>query len=215
MEPSGTSPIATYLLFTLALVVTPGSTTAVVVRNTLAGGRLGGIATAAGAAVANASHAAAAGLGLAFVLARWPPALGAVRAAGGLYLAWLGGVSLWRAIRHADGGLALPDGTGSAPDGRRHFTQGLTVNLLSPAIITFYLVVVPSFVPQGAPPWYFAAMAAAHVVMAFGCHGTWTLAFARLRRVFRAPLARRTLEAVSGIALAGLALKVLFGNLSQ
>ena len=44
-----------YLSFTFILVVPPGSTTAVVVRNTLEGGRRAGYATALGAALANIS----------------------------------------------------------------------------------------------------------------------------------------------------------------
>jgi threonine/homoserine/homoserine lactone efflux protein len=64
-----------YLSFTAVLVLTPGSTTAVVVRNTLMGGRIGGFAAAMGAAVGNTSHAMAAGIGLAVVFDRSPVAM--------------------------------------------------------------------------------------------------------------------------------------------
>jgi threonine/homoserine/homoserine lactone efflux protein len=202
--------LVSYLLFTFALVATPGSTTAVVVRNTLTGGRAAGLATAAGAALGNTSHATAAGLGLALMLARWPAAFAVVRIGGGAYLAWLGLASLFRVIKHSDGGLPLPaaDGRAADPQRGRSFKQGLTVNLLNPAIVTFYLVVVPSFLPQGASRWSFVALAAIHVAMAFACHGVWAIAFDRVRRLFHRPVARRTLEAVSGIALVGLALRV-------
>lgn len=203
--------LISYILVTLALVATPGSTTAVVVRNTLAGGRGAGLATAAGAALGNTSHDTAAGLGLALLLARWPAAFTVVRFGGGLYLAWMGIVSVWRAIRHADGGVALPSTVAVEGDGqrRRSFAQGLTVNLLNPSIVTFYLVIVPTFLPSGAPRGYFVVLAAIHVVMAFVFHGAWAVAFDRVRRLFRRPAARRTLEAISGVALIGLALRVL------
>ena len=58
-----------FLTFTFILVVTPGSTTAVVVRNTLEGGRRAGYATALGAAAANSTIAIACGLGLSVLLA--------------------------------------------------------------------------------------------------------------------------------------------------
>ena len=202
-----------YLVFTFILVVTPGSTTAVVVRNTLRGGREAGFASAAGAAVGNTSHAVAAGLGLALVFARWPAAMTALRVGGALYLAWLGLVSLSRALRYVDGGMRMMyagEAVAQNPGWRNgSFRQGLAVNLLNPAIATFYLVVVPSFLPEGAPRWYFAGLAVIHIAMAFICHGIWALALARLRRMFQPPLARRLLEGVTGFALLALAFRLL------
>jgi threonine/homoserine/homoserine lactone efflux protein len=200
-----------YLLFTFVLAATPGSTTAVVVRNTLAGGRGAGLATAAGAAIGNSSHAAAAGFGLALVVAQWPAMLTLVRAAGGAYLAWLGVASVWRAIQNADGGIPVMAAPGEprVRPSQRSFSQGFAVNILNPSIVTFYLVVVPSFIPAGASRWWFVALAAIHVSMAFACHGAWVLGFDRVRRFFHRPAARRTLEACSGVALVGLAIRVL------
>lgn len=201
-----------YLTFTVILVATPGSTTAVVVRNTLEAGRRAGLAAALGAAIGNASHATAAGLGLAVIFTRWPPALTALRIAGAFYLGWLGMVSLYRAVQQADGGVTmLSPATGgiNGPVRRGSLRQGLMVNLLNPAIATFYLVVVPSFLAAGAARWYFAALAALHVVMALIFHSAWAIALDRLRRFFRPPIARRLLGAATGIALVGLAARVL------
>jgi threonine/homoserine/homoserine lactone efflux protein len=208
------SLILAYLTFTFVLVVTPGSTTAVVVRNTLIGGTGAGLASAIGAAVGNTSHATASWLGLALVFARWPNAMTALRLSGALFLAWLGVVSLYRVLRFADGGMQLALTTTAQVRGRHRFgsfRQGLAINLLNPAIATFYLVVVPSFLPAGAPRWYFAALAAMHVAMALVCHGVWAIALDRLRRLFGPPLARRALEGATGVALIALAIRVLVG----
>ena len=205
--------LVAYLSFTFILAVTPGSTTAVVVRNTLAGGRLAGFATAAGAALGNTSQATAAGLGLAVLFARFPSAIVVLRVCGAAYLAWLGVSGIWRVARGHEGTLrVLAAGDRVVPNDERRagFRQGLTVNLLNPAISTFYLVVVPSFLPAGAPRWYYALLAAMHVAIAFACHGVWALAFDRLREFFRVPAARRTLEAATGVAMIGLAVRVLF-----
>lgn len=199
--------VAAYLTFTFVLVVTPGSTTAVVVRNTLMGGRAAGFAAAAGAALGNATHATAAGLGLAVLFARWPAAFTFLRVAGGVFLAWLGARSLWRAVH---GGATTDSMPGDRPRSELGgFRQGLAVNLLNPSIATFYLVVVPSFVPAAAPAYRFAAMAAAHVVMAFGCHSVWVLALDRLRALFQTAGARAALDGVTGLALLALAVRVL------
>lgn len=209
MEPL----LAAYLTFTTILVITPGSTTAVVVRNTLTGGRTAGLAAAAGAAVANTTHATAAGLGLAVIFARWPAALAAVRVGGALYLGWLGAVSVYRGITEADGGLRLSRSDTANSSTRDEqvgsFRQGLILNLMNPTIITFYLVVVPTFLPPGATTWYFAGLAAYHVSLAIICHSLWALGLDRLRQIFHAPRPRRLLEGATGVALLALAARVL------
>jgi threonine/homoserine/homoserine lactone efflux protein len=183
------------------------------VRNTLAGGRAAGFAAAAGAAVGNTSQATAAGLGLAVLFARFPSAIVVLRVLGAAYLAWLGATSIWRVMIGGDSRLrvlATGEGGHISPFPDSSFRQGLTVNLLNPAISTFYLVVVPSFLPAGAPRWYYAVLASMHIAIAFTCHGVWAVAFDRLRDFFRASaLPRRALEAVTGLALIGLAARVL------
>jgi threonine/homoserine/homoserine lactone efflux protein len=83
-----------FFTFTFVLVVTPGSTTAVVVRNTLEGGRRAGYLTALGAALANTIIAISCGLGLSVLLAIWPGSLDAIRIGGAVFLSWLGVSSL-------------------------------------------------------------------------------------------------------------------------
>lgn len=209
MEPLSVA----YLAFTAVLVLTPGSTTAVIVQQTLLGGRAAGFAAALGAAVGNTAHAGAAGLGLAVVFARWPGAMTALRVCGAVYLAWLGARSLYQVVRLPDRGVGdvtrVPAGRYPHQAGARSFRRGVVVNLLNPAIAAFYLVVVPSFLPAGAPARYFAALAAVHVAMALMCHGIWAVALDRVRRLFHAPGTRRMLEGATGVALLVLALRVL------
>ena len=200
-----------YLSFAFAFAITPGATTALVVRNTLRGDRGAGLATAAGAAVANASYGVVTGVGLSALLARWPPVFAVVRMVGAAYLGWLGAQSLWRVARHADGGLHAPVGHGAGVPTRNRlvsFREGLGFNLLNPAITSFYLAVVPSFMPAGASTTRFALMAGAHVCLAFGCHASWALALDAIRRVFWKPARRRMLEAATGLALIVLAVRV-------
>ena len=199
-----------YLSLTAALVITPGATTAVVVRNTLASGWRGGIAAAAGAALANSTHAAAAGLGLAVFVSRIPAVLVAIKIAGGLYLAWLGIASVQRIVT----GAALPisgviiSGTDSIAH-HHAVREGLTVNFLNPPIATFYLAVVPTFVPNGASHGYYLQLAVIHVAMAFICHSIWALAMDRLRHLLTHPTARMALEGLTAAALLLLAARVL------
>jgi threonine/homoserine/homoserine lactone efflux protein len=202
-----------YLTFTFILVVTPGSTTAVVVRNTLEGGRRAGYATALGAALANATIAIACGLGLSVLLAYWPGSVDAIRIGGAAFLAWLGVSSLLRAWWQPDGGIRLSIDPGEMR-ARSHVGayvgDGLAINLLSPVIISFYLSVVPSFIPANASRSYYSILAASHVTMAFLCHSMWATGLDATRRWFVAPRTRRTLQAGTGLALIWLAIRVLY-----
>jgi threonine/homoserine/homoserine lactone efflux protein len=198
-----------YVSLTAALVITPGATTAVVVRNTLAGGWRSGLAAAFGAAIGNSTHATAAGLGLAVVVSRVPMVLLFVQLAGGLYLAWLGISSLRRLLNHH--ALPASDAILNARGGDLHHAvrEGVMVNLLNPAIALFYLAVVPSFLPHPTPRGYYVQLAAIHIVMAFLCHGVWAFGLDRLRHALTHPAARMALEGVTASALLLLALRVL------
>jgi threonine/homoserine/homoserine lactone efflux protein len=204
--------VIAFLTFTFILVVTPGSTTAVVVRNTLEGGRRAGYVTALGAAAANSTMAIACGLGLSVLVAVWPGSLDAIRIGGALFLAWLGAASLYRALTKHDGGIRLALDAADQP-ARSHagayFGDGLAINLLSPVIISYYLSVVPSFIPAGASRFYYPGLAATHVSMAMLCHATWATGLDAMRRWFAAPWKRRVLQAATGIALIALAIRLI------
>jgi threonine/homoserine/homoserine lactone efflux protein len=196
-----------FVTFTFILVVTPGSTTAVVVRNTLEGGRRAGYLTATGAALANSLIAIGCGLGLSVLLGVWPQSLDVVRIGGAVFLAWLGAVSLFRAWTRDDGGIALTLDAAPPPRSyaRAYFGDGLAINLLSPVIISYYLSVVPSFIPAGASRFYYPGLAATHVSLAWLCHAMWATALDFMRRWFVQPWRRRVLQAASAFALIGLA----------
>jgi threonine/homoserine/homoserine lactone efflux protein len=203
---------AAFVTFTFVLVVTPGSTTAVVVRNTLEGGRRAGYLTALGAALANTTIAIACGLGLSVLVSVWPGSLRAIQIGGAAFLAWLGASSLYRAWRHADGGIRMTLDLAGAPPrshGAAYVGDGLTINLLSPVIISFYLSVVPTFIPAAASRLYYSSLAATHVGMALLCHSMWATALDLMRRWFVAPWTRRVLQAATGIALIALAGRIL------
>jgi threonine/homoserine/homoserine lactone efflux protein len=201
-----------FLTFTFILVVTPGSTTAVVVRNTLEGGRRAGYVTALGAAAANSTIAIGCAAGLSILVSVWPSALDAIRVGGAAFLAWLGIASLYRAWSRPDGGITLALDAG-APAPRSHsgayFGDGVAINLLSPVIISYYLSVVPAFIPANASRLYYSGLAATHVSLALLCHAMWATALDAMRRWFVQPWRRKALQTATGLALLALAARLL------
>jgi threonine/homoserine/homoserine lactone efflux protein len=183
------------------------------VRNTLEGGRRAGYLTAVGAALANSVIAIGCGVGLSVLVAMWPRSLDVVRIGGAVFLSWLGASSLFRAWSRADGGINLTLEP-NAPPARSHagayFGDGLAINLLSPVIISYYLSVVPSFVPAGASRFYYSGLAATHVTLAWLCHSMWATALDFMRRWFVQPWRRRLLQTLTGVALITLAAAVAF-----
>lgn len=202
--------LAAYLAATFALVITPGATTTIVMRNAMLHGQRAGAATAVGAAMSNAAHATAAGLGAGLLMQRLPAALLGLRIAGGLYLAWLGAASLRRALRPLHARTTERSATPPrAPAESSSLQQGLFVTLLNPAAPTFYLVVVPSFLPPASGTAAYAGLAVIHLAMAMTCHLGWAFAFSRLRHVAAHRNAVRVLDAGAGLALLYLAARTL------
>ena len=205
--------LAAYFVFTTLLVITPGSATAVVVRNVLDGGRRQGLAAATGAAIGNTTYAVLSAFGLAAVFARSPRAFLLLQIIGTAYLGFLGVRSLgfaWRSRPAAlPGALEARGASAAGGDVRTGLSQGVANNLVSPAIATFYLAVVPSFL-NGAPlvSARYALFATIHVTMAFVFHSTWVVALHAMRSFWARPRTRRVLETLTGVALLLLAGRV-------
>jgi threonine/homoserine/homoserine lactone efflux protein len=197
-----------FTAITAPLVATPGASTAVVLRNSLAGGIRSGIATAIGTNSGSLCYGALTAFGLSAALERWPTVWLALRIGGAVYLAWLGIRSLQRALTYTQPDPSM-DGKLTPPPLARSVREGFLANALNPSLATFYLVIVPQFIPRGAP---FARSAlilmAIHVSLAATWHVTWAVAGGTLAATLSRTGPRRALEAISGTALLALALKV-------
>ena len=196
---------------TLPLVMSPGVSTAVVLRNSVAGGVRAGLQTAAGANAASACYGVLAATGVSLALQRWPSAWAALRVAGTTYIAWLGVQSLCRAF---DGGPRAGWAGGSAAGraGIAHLYEGFVTNVLNPAVATFYFVVVPQFVPRNAPIMRtILALTAIHVGLAGSWHVAWAMAGGTLAHILSRRRPRQALETVAGLTLIALAMKLALG----
>ena len=195
--------LAAYISVTSVFAITPGATTAVVVRNAIEGGLRTGIRTAIGAAGGNLCQALAAGLGLAVLVRQSPRAWLAVQVVGALYLTWLGAQSL---VRMARGAARLTATDPAEPaENTAALRQGLLANIFNPSIGTFYLAILPSFLPAPAPAPQVALYSSIHITIAFACHTFWAGAFDRLKSLFAQPGFVRVVEGLTGGALLWLA----------
>ncbi|ASU84358.1 LysE family translocator [Nocardiopsis gilva YIM 90087] len=201
------------LLFTLTtvlIVVLPGPDFVLVTRNTLAGGRRTGFATAAGSALGMAAWAALAVAGLTVLVASNPTILLVLRLAGAAYLVYLGTsalVRLWRAWRSGTLAEAAGDPTetgdgAAAGQGGAPFWQGLLNNVLNPKPLAFFLTALPQFIDSQANATAQTAVLGSIVV---GMTVLWWLIYitsiTRLSAFLRRRRVRQGIELGSGVAL--------------
>jgi threonine/homoserine/homoserine lactone efflux protein len=204
-------PVWGFIAVALPLVLTPGASTAVVLRNSLAGGTGAGVVTAIGVNSGSICYGLLTAFGFALALQRWPAAWVVLRAGGVVYMAWLGVQSMRRAF-------STPRAIGTRLDIAtdrglwKSLREGFATNALNPSIATFYLVVLPQFIPRGAPVVSSALLLTAiHVTLAATWHVTWAVAGGTLTRTLAAPRPRQILDATTGVALLALAIKIARG----
>ncbi len=139
-----------FLVVAIIVIVTPGPDTALTIRNTLLGGRHGGVFTGLGVAAGQATWTIATSAGIAALLVASEPVFRAVKYAGALYLAVLGLQAL-RAAARRSGDSAGAERAEAAPALAPlvAFRQGLVSNLTNPKMIAFFPALLPQFAPHG------------------------------------------------------------------
>jgi threonine/homoserine/homoserine lactone efflux protein len=182
------SHFGAFLGIAAIVIVVPGPDTALTVRNTLAGGRVRGIATAFGVCSGLLVWTIAASAGLAAVVTASQPLFDALRIAGALYLVWLG-------VQTLRGHGASVDGQPRPGSGYR---QGLLSNLGNPKIVVFFTSLLPQFASG------FAALAALGLLFS-ALTLVWLVAsavvVARARTAIMRPRVRRAVDTCAGVAL--------------
>jgi threonine/homoserine/homoserine lactone efflux protein len=202
-----------FLGVSVVVICTPGPDTALTVRNALAGGRASGVWTAVGVATGQAVWTVAASLGVAGLIRASEPAFLVMKAAGTLYLLYLGGQSLWAAWR--DRGHAGPAAESPAlPSLRltpaRSFRQGVINDLANPKMAAFFLSLLPQFASadRGAPR--VLALGLLFCLLTFSWLAVYSVVVARMRRVLGAPRVRRALDALAGSVLVAFGVRLAF-----
>jgi threonine/homoserine/homoserine lactone efflux protein len=179
--------IAAFVGIAAVVICTPGPDTALIVRNTLLGGRTAGLRTTAGIVCGIAAWTIAASVGIAAVVAASRPLFDTIRIAGAAYLVWLG--------------LQTLRGHHRAEVGSRHgssYRQGLLSNLGNPKIAIFFTSLLPQFASGFAG---FLAFGALFWTMGAVWLTSYALVVARARGVMLRSRVRRAIDWVSGLAL--------------
>jgi threonine/homoserine/homoserine lactone efflux protein len=189
---------AAFLAIALTVVLVPGPDLAVVLKNTLSGGRRGGWSTSAGVASSNAVQGIAAVAGLGALIVRSQPLFGAIKWAGVCYLAYLAlqvARSAWRGEYDTGSHSALGISV------RTGYRQGFLSNITNPKVLVFYLAVFPQFMAPDTAPWVLAVLAMSHAAISLGYLILIVAGSSRAVSVLNHRPVRRTLDAITATAL--------------
>ncbi|MFT5732493.1 MAG: threonine/homoserine/homoserine lactone efflux protein [Planctomycetota bacterium] len=193
METANWITIATVCL---AGAMTPGPSLAVVVKNTVAGGRAQGVLTGVGHGLGVGIYAFSAVCGVAALLEAAPGVSVAIEMLGGLYLIWMG-IS---ALRPADD----TEKSEHAASRRTGFAEGFAIAFLNPKIAVFFLALLGSFLPPDAALLDSAGVA----LLAMAIDATWYVVVALLLVATGAAgwlaVRGRGMELVLGVLLIGI-----------
>jgi threonine/homoserine/homoserine lactone efflux protein len=195
-----------FVAVSAVVICTPGQDTALTIRNTLAGGRRAGVATAGGVALGQAVWTLAASAGVVALLTASEPVFHALKLAGAAYLVFLGAHSLWAALsRHTP--MRRLHAAASLPP-RRALRQGVLSNLGNPKMAVFFASLLPQFAPSGNASFaVLAALGLLFCAMTFAWLSLYSVALARIGHVLQGRV-RRALDAATGVVLVALGLRL-------
>ncbi|MFY1696658.1 MULTISPECIES: LysE family translocator [unclassified Solwaraspora] len=206
--------LVTFIGVAAAMVVLPGADFTMVVRNALAGRRLG-LATAGGVVSGLLLHSSLAALGIAALMIASGTAYRVIQFVGMGYLCYLGIRLLCsRPVTEPSSDQSVH----SRNDVRSHrrlkgngvwraYRQGLVTDVTNPKVFVFFASLIPQFVPTGVPVGPPTAMLALLIVLlAVIWYPTLAVTVDRAGGLLRQPVAARTLNVLTGLTLLGLSL---------
>ena len=137
------SPLFAFILTVVVIELTPGPNMAWLAVLSADRGRRAGLAAVLGVAAGLALLGLLAALGFAALIARSPWLFEVLRYGGTVFLLWLA-LEGWRSA-----GESSPARMNGSL--RRHFRDGLMINLLNPKAGLFYLIVLPDYIRPDLP----------------------------------------------------------------
>jgi threonine/homoserine/homoserine lactone efflux protein len=197
--------LVTFLGVAALIIVTPGQDTALTIRNTLLGGRTGGMFTAIGVSMGQGTWTLVTSAGVGALLVASEPLFLALRLAGSAYLVFLGGRAIMAALRGVD-----PEATVTGRPVRRlsalgALRQGVLSNLGNPKMLAFFTSLLPQFA-NSFPGLLIHGLGFCAMTL------TWLTAYAiaisKAGALLRGPRPRRAVEALTGTVLVGLGVRL-------
>ncbi|AMG31273.1 LysE family translocator [Grimontia hollisae] len=184
--------------------ISPGPSLVVMMRHSLAGGRVHGIVAAWAHALGVGLYALLTLLGLAVILKESPTLFKVITYAGAGYLAWLGVKSL-----RSKGGVAAKLEKGEKATLWEAACDGAMISMLNPKLALFFLALFSQFVAMGTDIFSRAVI----VITPFAIDGLWytllALMLSSSRMLEKLKQKAVVIDRLCGVLLIGLAVRVI------
>lgn len=199
-----------FLAVALVIILTPGPDVALVTRNSIRGGRSGGLMTSLGVVSGVLVWTAASVTGIVVILAESAFAFSIVRIAGAAYLVYLGVCTLV-GLRNGEAKEADIGGKGIPLVGRIRspYAQGAINNILNPKMAILFMSLIPQFLSPGNGE----ALGSVELALLFDAMGlAWLIFFSTVvatgKNYLAIPRVKRIFDGISGSVLVGLGVSV-------
>jgi len=205
------SSFLAFLGISVLVIVTPGPDTAITVRNTILGGRRGGLATALGVSTGQAIWAAATSAGLVAILLASEVIFQAVKLFGAAYLVYLGAQSLWSAFRPHRRMLDAAVGPRLVQrlSPRAAYRQGVISDLGNPKMAVFFASILPQFAPAGEGMFsMLILLGLVFSLLTLSWLAFYAVAIDKAGAFLRRPRVRRIFDGIMGTVLVALGLRL-------
>jgi RhtB (resistance to homoserine/threonine) family protein len=197
-----------FIIVSIFLIILPGPDAALVTRNTVAQGQLGGLKTALGTSCALLVHTLAAVMGISAIIVKSAFLFSIFKYIGAIYLFYLGFKALW-ALKKKE--VTLEENERSKKYSSSVFRQGFFTNLLNPKVAIFFLTFLPQFVNDEHHVFVqFLIMGLVYTMLTV----LWFLLYIYLINyisVFmRKASTQNIIQAITGFVLVGFGIKLFF-----
>lgn len=192
----------------VCLIILPGPDTAIVTKNTISGGKIGGLKTALGTCCALLIHTSAAILGLSAIIVKSALLFSVFKYVGAVYLIYLGVKALW-SLKKKDETASVEMNIESQFKNTSCFKQGFLTNILNPKVAVFFLTFLPQFIVSGSNTFFpFLKMGITYTVLT----AIWFLLYVYLinhiSAFMKRPKTKNIIEGITGTILIGFGIKL-------
>jgi RhtB (resistance to homoserine/threonine) family protein len=190
------------------LIILPGPDTAIVTKNTISVGKIGGLKTALGTCCALFIHTSAATLGLSAIIMKSALLFSVFKYVGAVYLTYMGVKALW-SLKKKDETASVEMNIKSQFKNTSCFKQGFLTDFLNPKVAVFFLTFLPQFVVAGRNTFFpFLVMGITYTVMT----AIWFLLYVYLinhiSAFMKRPKTKTIIEGFTGTVLIGFGIKL-------
>jgi hypothetical protein len=202
----GVTDYGAFVLAIIILLFIPGPGNLALITSTTKGGISGGMGATLGVILGDQVLMWCAVAGVATLLNTYPAAFQAVQWLGSAYLVWIGGKMLF--ARKGDAPIL-----NIKP--HHYLRQALTITLLNPKAIIFYMAFFPLFIDplnhRGFTTFSFMALTVAVLTFAYGL-AVILLTYYLADRMRANPRVAFALEKFAGLCLVGFGIKLFFSR---